>query len=247
MLFRGLTLSYGLKVFNGANHVIIDGESSTFQTLQVSSAVNSGPGPAPTGALIMGTRTSSGLVGGQTSGGTFTPISSSMSWTTLAKTSGLTGIANKNVPVGAQGDYGLQVRNAQNELCYDSRFHANGLGMSLSNVYPTQSLSGGNIATTATLNQQSINAGAFKGSVVAENFSSTNPPYVSLNSSFLSENQTLFPGSNIYWSSFYFDYTSSPTKVYFLNGGYLDIPEIGLGGYFGLPNFSTVLVANVLS
>lgn len=246
MPFRGLTLSYGLKVFNGANRVIIDGESSTFQTLQVSSAINSGAGTVSTGALIMGTRTTTGLVGGQTSsGGIFTPIDSSMSWTTLAKTSGLTGIGNTNVPAGAQGDYGLQVRNASNVLCYDSRLHANGLGMSLSNLYPTQSLSGGNIATTATLSQLDINVGAFKGTVLASNFSATNPPYVSLNSSFLSQN--LFPGNNIYWSSFYFDYTNSPTKLYFLNGGFLDIPEVGLSGYFGMPNFSTVVVANVLS
>lgn len=246
MPFRGLTLSYGLKVFNGANRVIIDGESSTFETLQVSSAINSGAGTVLTGALIMGTRTTTGFVGGQTSsGGIFTPTDSSMSWTTLAKTSGLTGIGNTNVPAGAQGDYGLQVRNASNVLCYDSRLHANGLGMSLSNLYPTQSLSGGNIATTATLSQQDINAGAFKGAVLASNFSATNPPYVSLNSSFLSQN--LFPGNNIYWSSFYFDYTNSPTKLYFLNGGFLDIPEVGLSGYFGMPNFSTVVVANVLS
>ena len=87
--------------------------------------------------------------------------------------------------------------------------------------------------------------GAFKGAVLASNFSATNPPYVSLNSSFLSQN--LFPGNNIYWSSFYFDYTNSPTKLYFLNGGFLDIPEVGLSGYFGMPNFSTVVVANVLS
>ena len=157
MPFRGLTLSYGLKVFNGANRVIIDGESSTFETLQVSSAINSGAGTVLTSALIMGTRTTTGFVGGQTSsGGIFTPTDSSMSWTTLAKTSGLTGIGNTNVPAGAQGDYGLQVRNASNVLCYDSRLHANGLG-SLSNLYPTQSLSGGNIATTATLSQQDIN------------------------------------------------------------------------------------------
>jgi len=245
MPFRGLTLSYGLKVFNGANHVIIDGESSTFQTLQVSSSVNSGSGAVSTGALIMGTRTSSGLVGGQTSGATFIPISPSMSWTTLAKTSSLTGIQNTNVPTGAAGDYGLQVRNADNRLCYDSRLHANGLGMSLSNVYPSQSLSGGNIATPNALSQQLINRGALKGSVIAEGFSSTNPPYVSLNSSFTSQN--LFLGNNIYWSSFYFDYDNSPHKVYFLNGGYLDIPDIGLGGYFALPNFSTIIVANVLS
>ena len=64
MPFRGLTLSYGLKVFNGANRVIIDGESSTFETLQVSSAINSGAGTVLTGALIMGTRTTTGFVGG---------------------------------------------------------------------------------------------------------------------------------------------------------------------------------------
>ena len=200
MPFRGLTLSYGLKVFN-SNRVIIDGESSTFETLQVSSAINSGAGTVLTGALIMGTRTTTGFVGGQTSsGGIFTPTDSSMSWTTLAKTSGLTGIGNTNVPAGAQGDYGLQVRNASNVLCYDSRLHANGLGMSLSNLYPTQSLSGGNIATTATLSQQDINAGAFKGAVLSlELFcNKSSLRFFKFKFSFTKS----FPGNNIYWSSF---------------------------------------------
>lgn len=250
MLFRGITLSYGLKVFNGANRVIIDGESSTFQTLQVSSAISLGSGALSSGALVMGTRHNTGVVGGQTSVSTFYPTSGTY-WTTLARTSGLTGIANKNVPAGTQGDYGLQVRNADNQLCYDSRLHANGLGMSLSNIYPAQSLSGGNIATTATLTQSLIDQGAVKGSILAQGFSRTNPPYVSLNSSFT--NDFIFGGTgNIYWSSFYFDYDTNGFNngiLYFLNGGYINISGDGfaLAGYFGIPNFSTVLVANVLS
>jgi len=250
VLFRGLTLSYGLKVFNGANRVIIDGESSTFQTLQVSSTISQVAGALSSGALVMGTRHTTGVVGGQTSGSTFTPVSGTY-WTTLAKTSGLTGIQNTNVPSGADGDYGLQVRNASNVLCYDSRLHSNGLGMSLSNIYPAASLTGGNVATTATLTQNLIDQGAVKGSILAQGFSTSNPPYVSLNTSFT--NDFIFGGTgNIYWSSFYFDYTTNGANdgiLYFLNGGYINISGEGfsLAGYFSIPNFSTVLVANVLS
>ena len=69
-----------------------------FRLFRFLSAINSGAGTVST--LIPtygGTRTTTGFVGGQTSsGGIFTPTDSSMSWTTLAKTSGLTGIGNTN-------------------------------------------------------------------------------------------------------------------------------------------------------
>jgi len=207
-------MSYGLVAYTGNETVLIDGNSSSYKGFQIvteSSANSSSQNVSlSSGQLLFATRSTAGLLEGtiDENGGT---LYGATSYVVLQPASSFSTITT---------GYGLLVKNASNQVAYQS--NAASKGISIENVFPEGSISGMRSGWTARPN-------SYSGDFILQ---STNPSgyYVLMNGNFYSSSSASF-GNFRYGSNF----------ISFVS--FVDIAEFGA---YGLPSYSTVLLAKLL-
>lgn len=207
-------MSYGLVAYTGNDTVLIDGNSSSYKGFQIvteSSANSSSQNVSlSSGQLLFATRSTAGLLEGtiDESGGT---LYGATSYVVLQPATSFSTITT---------GYGLLVKNASNQVAYQS--NAASKGISIENVFPEGSISGMRNGWTQRPNSNS-------GDYILQN-TSPSGYYVLMNGNYYASSTATF-GNFRYGSNF----------ISFVN-----FVDIGTFGAFGLPSYSTVLLAKLL-
>lgn len=207
-------MSYGLVAYTGNDTVLIDGNSSSYKGFQIvteSSANSSSQNVSlSSGQLLFATRSSAGLLEGtiNESGGT---LYGATSYVVLQPADSFSTITT---------GYGLLVKNASNQLAYQS--NAASKGISIENVFPAGSISGMRSGWIERPN-------SYSGDYILQN-TSPSGYYVLMNANYYVSSNATF-GNFRYGSNF----------ISFVN-----FVDAGSFGAYGLPSFSTVLLAKLL-
>ena len=138
-------MAYGLVAYTGNNTLLIDGESSYYESLQI---VSEGTSSSVTldqtkGDLLFVTRNATGLVSGNidSQGGTLIGHSN---WFICRPASNFSEITS---------GYGLKVFNQSGDISYQS--HASSTGVAIKNMWPAYTLNGMRSGWTARVNDSS--------------------------------------------------------------------------------------------
>lgn len=224
-------MAYGLTATTANDTFIIDGSSSTYRGLQVSSFSTGtfSQVSAAGGDIVFANRSSaagSGLLSGNI------PATNTLNGDTSFF---IVSLSNNNTAFGgapSAGEYGLQVYNQGNQVAYDSRLSSN--GFSIEKVFPAGTINGQRSGYTSQ-------AGNVSGDILHTG-SDIGDYYLMMNGSLL---YSLGSTASTVLAAAYYQYSGSTSKLYFVN--YVQYTDLGGNtNYLGLPNLGTVILAKYI-
>ena len=222
-------MAYGLIAKTANDTFVIDGSSSTYRSLQVSSfstTQNFSGVSSSGGDLVFANRSpSSGLVSGNI------PATSTLNGYTSYFIASLSTNTTAFGGTPAAG-YGLQVKNQSGQVAYDSRLSSN--GFSIEKVFPAGTINGQRSGYTQA-------AGNTSGDILHTG-SDIGSYYLLMNGSVL---YSLGSAVDTVLAGAYYEYSGSSSKIYFVN--YTQYTDLGGNtNYLGLPNLGTVILAKYI-
>jgi len=223
-------MAYGLIAKTANDTFVIDGSSSTYRSLQVSSFSTGtfSQVSAAGGDIVFANRSSaagSGLVSGNI------PATSTLNGYTSYFIASLSTNTTAFGGTPAAG-YGLQVKNQSGQVAYDSRLSSN--GFSIEKVFPAGTINGQRSGYTQA-------AGNTSGDILHTG-SDIGSYYLMMNGSLL---YSLGSAVDTVLAGAYYEYSGSASKLYFVN--YTQYTDLGGNtNYLGLPNLGTVILAKYI-
>ena len=222
-------MAYGLKAETANGQLIIDGGSNRYKGFQVVTARTNGfVSNYTAGDLVFAQRSSNGVIGANLPTSTF---SAGITHHFVARTANSSGFSSS-------GTYGLQVKNQNGDIAFDSRNSAGGTfaGFSIERVYPPNTLSGGSSGT----------AGPATGDDMITNIDPSDY-YLLVLGSMYQVNSTGDIQTTFNWGGAYFDHTNNKIKYV----GYLDLVNSGTEGpassKIPFPNVNTMILAKYIA
>lgn len=223
-------MAYGLIAKTANDTFVIDGSSSTYRSLQVSSfstSQNFSGVSSSGGDLVFANRSSnSGLVSGNI------PATSTLNGYTSYFIVSLSTNTTAFGGTPAAG-YGLQVKNQSGQVAYDSRLSSN--GFSIEKVFPAGTINGQRSGYTSS-------AGNVSGDILHQG-SDIGSYYLMMNGSLL---YSLGSAVDTVLAGAYYEYNGSASKLYFVNYTQYSDPFSGGTNRLGLPNLGTVILAKYI-
>jgi len=229
-------MAYGLKATTANGQLIIDGSSDTYKGFQVIT-------PRTTGTITNLTYNSGDLVFAQRNSN----AGDGAIGADLPSSTDNVGITNYFVARPANGsgftssgDYGLQVKNQNGEIAFDSRNSAGGTfaGFSIERVYPPGTLAG--ISSSASADENT-------GTVMIGDSETIDPSdyYLLILGSLYHVNSQL--NSTLNWGGAYYDYTNNVIRYV----GYVKVgtnpPPIPSNFSVPFNNVNTMVLAKYIS
>ena len=226
-------MAYGLKATTGNGQLIIDGSSNTYKGFQVITPRTTGTITNLTynsGDLVFAQRTTTGAIGADLPSST---DNVGISHYFVARPANGSGFASS-------GNYGLQVKNQNGEVAFDSRNSAGGTfaGFSIERVYPPGTLAGLTSSGSADENT---------GTVMIGNSETIDPSdyYLLILGSLYHVNSQL--NSTLNWGGAYYDYTNNVIRYV----GYVKVgtnpPPIPSNFSVPFNNVNTMVLAKYIS
>ena len=226
-------MAYGLKATTGNGQLIIDGSSDTYKGFQVITPRTTGTITNLTynsGDLVFAQRITTGAIGADLPSSTDNVGISHYFIAKPANGSGFT----------SSGNYGLQIKNQNGEVAFDSRNSAGGTfaGFSIERVYPPGTLAGQTVAGTPDEDTGTVMIGDSEtidpsdyyllivGSLYAVNTGNTN--------------------ATLNWGGAYYDYTNNLIRYV----GYVEVGQnpAPIPSNFSVPfnNLNTIVLAKYI-